>query len=715
MPFPSPLSQTNDQYWTSPSACLLPGPQQSNYPYNAPISNFCGNYVLNSSLISNNGAQVYGAVRYFVDYNFYLYITLALDAQPGTGNPAFFWPTSDPLTQYLQLFVGTAGSYAGAFNYPGPWTNSPNPATCITMAVNLRAICNPANSVYDPSPIFATSGGCRCISTSNSGCLYNGPGNTVDLSASGLPGLSLVLLMNLGTYTTPTTSATPVCGSKLSNVAVSASSFFYVPDCRNGRPPLPPSPPTPPPLPTPPSPLPPPPAPPPSPPGPPPPLPPPSPPGPPSPPSSALVNQVMFVSSTRNFNQPTDCNLIANALLYYTAGRQWQTSCTTGIVTISNSNPPLQRSTITYNIYTTDPTGVTGLLYIRQSLTNPLWWTNVAAALNIGCGGEAIYDDAGTALTPPASDVTICICGTGTCNSCGAVTPGFELGPAFVCPSPPPSPPQPPLPPSPSPPNPPPQPPMPSPPLPPPPTPPAPSPPPSPSPPPPSPPPPCTVFLYLNNPVNPSFSSDNCRILPLQVNAMYLAGVNTQFPFQCTSPVVAPGTQRLILVSNMNTPQDAQRFMTNFNNSLTGLNFAQVIISIYMPPGFCGVSYTADAMSCDAGMFTWDNRNVNSIICPPSPPPPPPPPTSPPPPPPQPPMPPPQPPAPVGPPPPPGPAPPRPSPPPLNVNLYMSINALSPLPVSTPDAQQGSVRGGAGMAPNTDTVPTTALNEASAD
>eukprot|EP00955_Chlamydomonas_euryale_P024346 256679-Chlamydomonas_euryale.AAC.1 len=97
----------------------------------------------------------------------------------------------------------------------------------------------------------------------------------------------------------------------------------------------------------------------------------------------------------------------------------------------------------------------------------------------------------------------------------------------------------------------------------------------------------------------------------------------------------------------MATPQDAQQFIANFN-STQGASSAALIVQLYMPPGFCGVSYSADATQClipEAFVRAWtallvhvhvrikpalhclallaaqyDNVNLPNVACPPPPP-----------------------------------------------------------------------------------------------
>jgi hypothetical protein len=146
--------------------------------------------------------------------------------------------------------------------------------------------------------------------------------------------------------------------------------LYFIPDCASPAPPTPPLPPPSPPMPfspspppTPPSP----PAPPPRPPLPPNPNPPPMPP---APPASNLTSTITFTSTAKRFTQGDDCEIGRMALMYYIAGRNWMVACNTGFV----QSGTRQLSTISWVVYTTDPTGVTGMLYIAESLRNQIWW-----------------------------------------------------------------------------------------------------------------------------------------------------------------------------------------------------------------------------------------------------------------------------------------------------------------------------------------------------
>lgn len=629
----------------------------------------------------------YGYAYFMTDYNLVQYITIALDGQ-NIGQPLFRY--ADP-TNYVKVYVNSWAAYTAnpvlTYQYNSTYwpteLNAPDPFSCATVSVSLRNVCNPATSVYFPSASTlapVSQGG-------NYGCLCtNGMGQgaaacpTLDLSQPGTV-VAIAVIAAVGNYT----NLAAGCGNSVGTIVMGMYAQQYiVPNCYVPRPPAspppppsppPPSPPTPPPGPSPP------PLPPPTPPLPPSPFPPPGPPQPPSPPSTDLTSVVTFTSFSKVFDQQTDCIILNSALQYYTAGRNWATSCTTGVTTSATGS----QSTIQYTIFTTDPTGMTGMTYIYLSISNPNsnWWTQVALALNIGCSGTGAYRDNASILVPspynPPHNNNFCASGRSPADGCA-----YNLGPQFVCPSPPPSPPLPPSPPSPSPPNPPPTPPAPSPPSPPPPSPPSPSPPLAPPPSPPAPPPPCIVFVTMRNPVNPNFPANTCTTLPLYLNGFYLSNVSTILPFACSSAI---GPIEVTMASQMRTPADAVKFMNNFNNSISGSSYALLVVSIYMPPGLCGISYTADATMCGAGTYSWNNGNLPALptSCPPPPPVPPPPP---PPPFPRPPLPP-APPSPPNPPPhpqlptfPPSPPPPTPPPPPMQIQLYMGIASQVPFPVS---------------------------------
>lgn len=466
--------------------------------------------------LADNAGQVYGGMSLFTDYQYTLYITVALDGQQ---YGQVLYQASD-LIQRIQLSLNNWTAVGSGAPTPAQYSQWPSlqssqPYSCFTLQVPLRAVCDPDTSVYDPTalnsgpPAQGGNFGCRCTNFSAQG-FDNCP--PLDLSASGSL-LGLTLRLQLGNYSVGAQG----CGSAVNYVNVTnampgnpsgTGGVYQVPDCNATRPPLPPAPP---PSPSPPAPSPPPPAPPDPaspPPSPPDPFPPPSPPSPPAPPALNLTNTISFNSLWRTFDQSSDCQTGQDALAPYTLDRSWQVTCS---VSFSQQQLGIY-STIIWTIFTYDTAGTNGLLYVFNSLSAPSWWANLARRLDVGCGAYASYQDRADSLLPPQSPNTFCVSAAAS-NDCR-----YQLPVSFQCPSPPmpppdlPAPPSPSPPPAPSPPSPPPEPPPPPPPM-------------LPPLPPPAPPPPCVVLLFLRNPINPSFSNTTCTQLPSQLQYMYLSEV----------------------------------------------------------------------------------------------------------------------------------------------------------------------------------------------
>ncbi|KAG1665644.1 hypothetical protein FOA52_011238 [Chlamydomonas sp. UWO 241] len=580
--------ETYDQYRSDTAGglnCIMPGPVAPGQPWNTPLQVACQNEVVRTPLKDASGVT-YGSLQVFVTYDKVLQLTMSFDGQAGSQ---LLYKYLDGF-QDVKLFLGAWGNVVPTISpqyYYWPQLQvTGTQFSCITVQVPLKNVCNPATSYYFPVATTQNNFGCYCTNglPANQGPQFC---PTLDLSTPGIP-IAISLQVTAGIYPVSNTG----CGSKTSLVTVGnyngAGGFFSLyapPNCDSARPPLPPAPP---PSPSPPA-LPPQPTPPPSPPlSPPAPVAPPSPPTPPFPPATGLVNVVRFSSMNRLFEQNADCAIGYVLLAPYISGRAYQTFCSVSATVVAPSTSIM--ATISWTIFTSDPTGLQGLTYIYISLNSQVWWQSAASALNIGCGGLGEYTDTMSLLpspaTPPGAQPNNAYCASPySADACR-----FTLPPQFQCASPraapalrrraparPPPPPTPPLPPSP----------------------------------PPSPGAPCAVFVFLNNAANPSFTPTTCVNLPTQLNAIYLPGVRTVFPFTCVSEPV--GQTQLVLASHMASPADGQLFMNAFTSPSSGPTYASLIITLHMPPGLCGVSYSADASACGLGKFVYNNSNVELV------------------------------------------------------------------------------------------------------
>ena len=140
----------------------------------------------------------------------------------------------------------------------------------------------------------------------------------------------------------------------------------------------------------------------------------------------------------------------------FAQGRYSQAPC---IISSRATSLGMREYEISWVISTFDPTGQSGILYLRQSFNTPLFWSALAGQLDPGMCPEGYYaDQAGNlAITPQIPNLYFCVHAPGssvllgTCSSLPSAP--FTFPDAYFCPFPPPSPPPPP--PSPSPPMPP--------------------------------------------------------------------------------------------------------------------------------------------------------------------------------------------------------------------------------------------------------------------
>eukprot|EP00798_Chlamydomonas_sp_ICE-L_P024978 gene24978-10639_t len=577
------LCTSVDNYYSEPDICGIPTQQSPiTYPNNLDgYGEICANSLVKYSIIDPQIPPVeFGAIRMWRDYSDYLYITVTMNGQVGTTYPfqQYLLRNSSVSTPVLTISVmdnftslppAQPAAYLNVFPYAvdGRYT-------CTTFAVNLKQVCNPMTSFYNPSVLVSNN--CQCK-----------PGFTT------CPTLDLSSNANLWVYVQALTTKYDVgdngCNANLGTLPLQNIMNFNSPSSCSlpPAPPGPPGPPSPPPDPTPPT-------------------PPPKPPSPPLPPDLMTFAKISIGRPDETFHQITDCYTMMSILsVYYLIS---PSVYATGCVTSSTSTSTGVTGNITYTIYYAD---ASELPYMYKTMSNVQIWQQLFSSLALGCGPVGIYSD--TAVVDP--DILACT----NPNSLGCTL----FVPGYVCSPPPPKPPAPPSPP-----------PQPSPPRPPGPTPPPAPPPGPPSPPnpfpPPSPPtlptpspPPCSSIISFFGPQNYRFSDQKCTSMAYQAQSAYGQGIDWECQFQTLSHNL------MNIYAFTDSLEVAFAFMQEFlNNPL----YAEIITSSYLSLPFegCGMTYKAYAF-CGINDIAYTSANLTSLSCPRPPPrppvPPPPPPT----------------------------------------------------------------------------------------
>ncbi|KAG1662711.1 hypothetical protein FOA52_014576 [Chlamydomonas sp. UWO 241] len=661
---PASFCETVDNWWLGPgrlgpgsfpatqeSACVLPGPLVDKSGANQAPVGFCQNDPTYLPLTDTNNTM-WGSLMLAIDYSGIGYVTFALNGHAAASNTQTFFDTDEGAT--FSVWIGGVSELElGGINHDqySRWSFLDGRYTCATVKVDMQHVCNSSTSFWSGIP---TNYGCQCYDPYAVSC------PTIDFFKTGTK-VFVSVVIEAHNYTL--VAGPPPSPPPPSPSPPPPSPFPPPPSPVPPAPPAPPAPPVPqPPLPplarrrqllsegtttqksfvdgllfprgrgvldtatqqqahterqarrslaidpTPgcatvgamvtignwdPQPA---------------PFPPPS--RSPSP-GTGLVTTIAMMSTTKTFDQTIDCDAGWATIMPFVQGRVIAAPC---YITSVQSSLGQRMSAITWRLESTDPTGVSGMLYFNQSFSNAWWWAQFAAALIPGSCPMGAYSDTAAQLTnvpaefnPPLKSTLYDVCAPQFADGpCGITFPA-----QYTCsfpPPPPPSPPPrppPPSPPSPSPPNVPP-----SPPRPPPPPPPPPRPPPPPSSPPPSPP-ACIAVIIVQWPSNPSDTRYNqafCDVTGQQLTGIYLQNVNTVFgTFSC----VSVERNQMVWVTQVVTSADAGQLSTNFMNQ----NAASIFIQA-LTPGSCDATFTLDSASCGEDPIEWTSALVPNPSCP---------------------------------------------------------------------------------------------------
>eukprot|EP00798_Chlamydomonas_sp_ICE-L_P024980 gene24980-10641_t len=362
---------TVDNYYSEPDICGIPTQQSPiTYPNNSDgYGEICANSLVKYSIIDPQIPPVeFGAIRLWRDYSDYLYITVTMNGQNRTAHPfqqylvrnsAVSTPvlTISVMDSFTSLPPAQPAAYLNVFPYAvdGRYT-------CITFAVNLKQVCNPMTSFYNPSVLVSNN--CQCK-----------PGFTT------CPTLDFSNNANLWVYVQALTTKFSVnatsCNTNLGTLPLQNIMNFNSPSSCSlpPAPPGPPGPPSPPPDPTPPT-------------------PPPKPPSPPLPPDLMTFAKISIRRPDETFHQITDCYTMMSILsVYYLISPSvYATDC----VTSSTSTSTGVTGNITYTIYYAD---ASELPYMYKTMSNVQIWQQLFSSLALGCGPVGIYSD--TAVVDP--------------------------------------------------------------------------------------------------------------------------------------------------------------------------------------------------------------------------------------------------------------------------------------------------------------------------
>ncbi|KAG2484189.1 hypothetical protein HYH03_017001 [Edaphochlamys debaryana] len=148
---PFDLCTPVDSYWESVDFCVLPDADPANAPCGAPVVQ---DFVLPSDRTQTSGQLIafqYGDILYLT---FKMYCPYAL--RPGLPN------TDAPFT--LGVYVWNSTELLGFPQYADGLTLSSAVYTCLTVVVDLRAVCDPNKSVYmSNTPSAAANKMCGCF------------------------------------------------------------------------------------------------------------------------------------------------------------------------------------------------------------------------------------------------------------------------------------------------------------------------------------------------------------------------------------------------------------------------------------------------------------------------------------------------------------------------------------------------------------------------
>ncbi|KAG1665039.1 hypothetical protein FOA52_003215 [Chlamydomonas sp. UWO 241] len=244
-----------DNYWTSTSStllgaqnCLLAGPLATGEPWNNPLQSACQNEVVQFRLADSAFVQ-YGSISVFTTYDHLLTLTVALDGQVGQQ---LMYNSGDG-NQGIRLFLGDFFNLTTTPPQYAYWPNlvSSDKFTCMTLQVNLQAVCNPLTSTYIPTQLTLRpveeggNYGCYC----NAGPMFQGFANCPPINMT-TPGFIAAWSLQLdiagyqntagGCGTTPTYKTV---GSYNAMGTGGIIGLYAPPQCSGPVPPLPPTPP----------------------------------------------------------------------------------------------------------------------------------------------------------------------------------------------------------------------------------------------------------------------------------------------------------------------------------------------------------------------------------------------------------------------------------------------------------------------------------------